>query len=153
MSDGGKKVIRLEPTPTEGALQNYAALLGEDDASASALAAASADELRLLRRAVQARLRPAPRAEVAAAVMVLAGSFKLGSQVEDPEIFVSAMIEELSDYPADILETAVRAARRGLRCLPASADMVEICDALMAERRCRLAALERLEAQKREEQP
>jgi hypothetical protein len=81
--------------------------------------------------------------------MVLAGSFKLGSSVEDPEIFVSGMIEELAGYPADILETAIRHARRTLRCLPAIAEMVKICEDLVSDRRRQLAALERIEAQRR----
>jgi hypothetical protein len=150
MSDNGKKVVRLTAAPAEAVLEKYGHLLGDADAiDAGAPPSIPAAELAALRRAVSARLAPAARVDVATAVMVLAGSFKLGSAVEDPEIFVSGMIEELSDYPVDILEAAVRSARRTLRLLPAIADMVEICESLVAERRMQLRALERIEAQAR----
>lgn len=142
MRDIGWNVVRLA-APADAVLEKYAAALAAEEA------AIAAEDLPLLRRALVARLQPAARVDVAAAVMVLAGSFKLGSHVEDPEIFVSGMIEELSDYPADILEAAVRSARRSLKTLPSIAEMVALCEGLVAERRAQLAALERIEAKRR----
>jgi hypothetical protein len=142
MRDIGWNVVRLA-APADAMLEKYAAALAAEEA------AIAADDLPLLRRVLVARLQPAARVDVAAAVMVLAGSFKLGSHIEDPEIFVSGMIEELSAYPADILEAAVRGARRSLKALPSIAEMVALCEGLVEERRAQLAALERIEAKLR----
>jgi hypothetical protein len=142
MGDIGRNVVRLA-APADGVLEKYAAALAAGDA------AIPGDDLPLLRRALVAQLQPATRVDVAAAVMVLAGSFKLGSQIEDPEIFVSGLIDELSEYPADVLEAAVRSARRSLKSLPSIAEMVALCEAFVAERRVQLAALERVEARQR----
>jgi hypothetical protein len=139
MRDTGRNVVRLG-VAADAVLEKYAPALAAEDA------AIPADDLPLLRRALVARLQPAARVNVATAVMVLAGSFKLGSSVEDPEIFVSGMIEELAEYPVDILEAAVRSARRSLKSLPSIAEMVAIAEALVAERRAQLVALERIEA-------
>jgi hypothetical protein len=141
MRDISRNVVRLG-APADAVLEKYAPALAAEDA------AIPAEDLPLLRRALVARLQPAARVDVAAAVMVLAGSFKLGSHVEDPEIFVSGMIDELAEYPVDVLEAAVRRARRSLKCLPSIAEMVAIAEALVAERRGQLAALERIAARR-----
>ena len=145
MRDIGKNVVRLA-APADAVLEKYASALAREDA------AIPAEDLPPLRRLLVARLQPAARVDVAAAVMVLAGSFKLGNHIEDPEIFVSGMIDELSEYPADILEAAVRSARRSLRSLPSIAEMVAIAEALIAERRAQLAALERIAAKRGREE-
>jgi hypothetical protein len=139
MRDIAKNVVRLG-VPPDAVFDKYAAALAAEDV------VVPDEDLALLRRALVARLQPASRVDVAAAVMVLAGSFKLGSAVEDPEVFVSGMIEELSEYPADILEAAVRGARRALKTLPSIAEMVALCEALIAERRAQLETLKRIAA-------
>jgi len=76
---------------------------------------------------IERALLPAPPQEVAKAVAVMFGSFKIGDVVHDQQAFTRAMIAEL-DFPADILQAAVRQARRTLKWLPSIAEMIEICE-------------------------
>jgi hypothetical protein len=87
-----------------------------------------------LDRAQQA-LAPATRDEVAGRVALLVRCFKAADNLDDPQTFVDAMIEELSSYPKDVLDEAIRVARRTLKWSPSIAEMVEICDKLMKPRR------------------
>jgi len=93
------------------------------------------DHLSMLRESIDASLKPAPLADIRKAVAVLVASFKIPSNLEDPPMFTRLMINDLAIYPADILDEAIRRARRMFKWLPSIAEMVEICDQLIGERR------------------
>jgi hypothetical protein len=93
------------------------------------------DHLSMLRESIDASLKPAPLADIRKAVAVLVASFKIPSNLEDPPMFTRLMINDLAMYPADILDEASRRARRMFKWLPSIAEMVEICDQLVGERR------------------
>jgi hypothetical protein len=102
------------------------------------------DHLSMLREVIDASLRPAPLADVGKAVAVLVGSFKVPGNLEDPPTFTRLMISDLATYPGDILDEASRRARRTFKWLPSIAEMVEICDELLLERRKTLLTVERM---------
>jgi hypothetical protein len=89
----------------------------------------------MLRESIEASLKPAPLADIRKAVAVLVASFKIPSNLEDPPMFTRLMINDLAIYAADILDEAIRRARRTFKWLPSIAEMVEICDQLVGERR------------------
>ena len=93
------------------------------------------DHLSMLRKSIDANLKPAPLADIRKAVAVLVASFKIPSNLEDPPMLPRLMINDLAMYPADILDEAIRRARRMFKWLPSIAEMVEICDQLVGERR------------------
>jgi hypothetical protein len=93
------------------------------------------DHLSMLRESIDASLKPAPLVDIRKAVAVLVASFKIPSNLEDPPMFTRLMINDLAIYPADILDEAIRRARRTFKWLPSIAEMVEICDQLVGERR------------------
>jgi hypothetical protein len=102
------------------------------------------DDLLSLQQAIQARLRPASAVQVARVVGAIIGSFKIGDVLGDPAAYTNAMTSELAAYPADVLNEAVRRARRTLKWLPAIAEMVEICGELIAESRRQLCIADRM---------
>jgi hypothetical protein len=90
------------------------------------------DELPSLIAEIEQRLAPAKPADVAKAVAMLFASFKIGDVVQDPKVFGQLMREELAEFPADVLQEAVRQARRTLKWLPSIAEMIDICSNLSA---------------------
>jgi hypothetical protein len=103
------------------------------------------DQLPALLNELAASLVPATRNEVAKAVTVLCGCFKIANVVESPGTFAKAMIDELADYPASVLDESISQARRTIKWLPSIAEMVEICDALVAKRRLELRFANRMD--------
>lgn len=102
---------------------------------------ASGKDVPALLRTIEAFLVPATTEETAQAVTVLLGHFKIPENLASEEIFVRGMIEELSVYPPDIFDVAIREARRTIKWLPAIAEMIEICDRLVKPRRAWLRHL------------
>jgi hypothetical protein len=90
------------------------------------------DELPNLIAEIEQRLAPAKPSDVAKAVAMLFASFKIGDVVQDPKVFGQLMREELAEFPADVLQEAVRQARRTLKWLPSIAEMIDICSNLRA---------------------
>jgi hypothetical protein len=105
----------------------------------------AAETLPALRKQAEAALRPASCLEVAQIVALLGASFKSADVFEDRNAFGLAMIEELGDCPADVLHEAMRTARRTLKWFPSIAEIVTICDGLMAGRRADLHTISRIE--------
>jgi hypothetical protein len=64
--------------------------------------------------------------------------------IGDSAAYANAMASELAGYPADVLNEAVRRARRTLEWLPAIAQMTRICDHIIAERQYQLSIAERM---------
>lgn len=125
------------------------------DRYSSLLHTRDADEYRRLvpieglpavRAEVERSLRPASQTEIAKAAAVLCGSFKIGNVLEDRRAFALAMIQEFL-YPADILDDAIRLARRKFSWLPSIAEIVEICDDLMKKRRAQLHVVNQMAAE------
>jgi hypothetical protein len=104
-----------------------------------------ADAVPRLRWEIEARLQPASREEAVKGVAMLFGSFKIGDVVESAQAYTAAMVQEIGEFPPDILLGAIRQARRSLKWLPSIAEMVQICEELMAPRRAQLRALDRIE--------
>jgi hypothetical protein len=102
------------------------------------------DDLLSLQREIQANFRPASAAELARAVAAIIGSFKIGDVLGDPAAYTKAMTSELAEYPAEVLNEAVRLARRTLSWLPSISEMVAICQALMDELRRQLGIVDRI---------
>jgi hypothetical protein len=99
------------------------------------------DQLLRLREEIEASLQPVGRPVIAKAVAVLWASFKVGEVLEDRVAFTKVMIHELATYPPDIVEQALSQARRTIKWLPSIAEMIEICDQLVGERRRQLSAI------------
>jgi hypothetical protein len=111
------------------------------------------DHLLSLREAIEASLRPAAWPVIVKAVGVLVASFKVGSVLQDKSAFTQLMMTELAAYPEDILDQAITQARRTIKWLPSIAEMIELCDGLVGERRRRLGIITRLiEEQEREQE-
>jgi hypothetical protein len=108
-----------------------------------------ANEVTALRHEIEVGLRSASREEVAEAVAVLCGLFKVGDVHEDPRVFIQGMIEELGSYPADVLEEMIRRARRKFAWFPSIAEVVAISEEVIEERRRQLRALDRMAAEHR----
>jgi hypothetical protein len=85
------------------------------------------DDLPDLIGEIERALRPAPPKEVAKAVAVLLGSFKVGNVLQDQAAFTRAMLTELAEFPADVLMAGVVEARRTLNWLPSIAEMITFC--------------------------
>jgi hypothetical protein len=102
------------------------------------------DHLAILREAIDANLRPAPLEKIRKAVALIVASFKIPSNLEDPPTFTRLMINDLAVYPADILNKAISHARRTFKWLPSIAEIVEICDQLVDERRSWLRTVDRM---------
>jgi len=102
------------------------------------------DHLSMLRESIDASLKPAPLADIRKAVAVLVASFKIPSNLEDPPMFTRLLINDLAMYPADILDEAIRRARRTFKWLPSIAEMVEICEQLVGERRSWLRTVDQM---------
>jgi hypothetical protein len=94
-------------------------------------------------------LRPATRQDVKKAVMALFGSFKVAGVVLDPDAFTAAMNAELAEFPVDVLQDAVRHARRTLKWLPSIAEMIEICKEVGFPRRDQLNIAKQMEREHR----
>lgn len=106
------------------------------------------ERLASLRCQIQQSLTPASRTDRSKAVAVLAASFKIGDVLEDRGAFALAMIEELDGYPLDVIDTAIRTARRTLNWLPSIAEMITLCDAAMNPRLRRLHSIDRMEGER-----
>jgi hypothetical protein len=102
------------------------------------------DHLEMLREVIDASLRPARLADVGKAVALLVASYKIPGNLEDRPTFTMMMISDLATYPVDILDKASRRARRTIKWLPSIAEMVEICDDLVAARRQTLLTVEEM---------
>lgn len=105
------------------------------------------ERLGSLRHQIQQSLKPASRTDISMAVAVLAASFKIGNVLEDRGAFAMAMIEELAGYPVDVIDTAIRTARRTLSWLPSIAEMVALCDAAINPRHRWLQSIDRMEGE------
>jgi hypothetical protein len=93
------------------------------------------EHLPTLLKAIDASLRPASPEDVSKAVAVLVASFKIPGNLEDPPTFTRLMKNDLAVYPFDILDEAIKRARRTFKWLPSIAEMIEICDELMGARK------------------
>jgi hypothetical protein len=102
------------------------------------------DDLLSLRQEIEVSFRPASTVQVTRAVAAIIGSFKIGDVLGDPAAYTHAMASELAAYSADVLDDAARRARRILKWLPAIAEMVEICDGVIAERRRQLSIVDQM---------
>jgi hypothetical protein len=104
--------------------------------TASAVVNAPRAQLPALKRQIAASLEPAKPERARKVVAMLIGQFKSSERVlNNPEIFVAGMNEEMARYPEDVLNEAIKIARRKFKFVPAIAEMIEICDELMKERR------------------
>jgi hypothetical protein len=110
------------------------------------------DRLLSVREVIEASLRPAGPADIAKAVAVLFASFKVGAVLEDRPTFARLMIVELAAYPLDIVDQAITQARRTIKWLPSIAEMIELCNQLVGERRRRLGIVTRLIEEREREQ-
>jgi hypothetical protein len=81
--------------------------------------------------------------------MALFGSFKVAGVVLDPDAFTAAMNAELAEFPVDVLQDAVRHARRTLKWLPSIAEMIEICKEVGFPRRDQLNIAKQMEREHR----
>ena len=77
---------------------------------------------------------PAPEETARKATALLVGGYP-NAKPHDPEIYVEAMARQLAEYPADVLAETVRRCHRELKFLPAIAEVVEIADSLIKDRR------------------
>jgi hypothetical protein len=102
------------------------------------------DDLRSLQREIQTNFRPAEAAQVDRIVAAIFGSFQTGDVLGDPAAYAKAMTSELAAYPADVLNEAVRRARRTIKWLPSISEMVAICEGLIAELQRQLDIVNRM---------
>ncbi len=91
------------------------------------------EDLPALIEALEDALLPAPEDAVRQSCAMIVGSFPQ-AQPGAPEIYTGGMLQELSEFPADILEATVREVRRTLKFLPAISEVYEIADKLRRER-------------------
>jgi hypothetical protein len=107
-----------------------------------------------LRREIEESLKrkPASRQEIAKAVAVIIGALKIPTNaIEDKEAFFRSMRSTLGSagYPADTINEAVARACRTEHWTPSTAWLLETAEHLVEERRLRLRAVQRMEAEHR----
>ncbi len=91
------------------------------------------EDLPALIEALEEALLPAPEDAVRQSCAMIVGSFPQ-AQPGAPEIYTGGMLQELSEFPADILEGTVREVRRTLKFLPAISEVYAIASKLRRER-------------------
>ena len=97
-------------------------------------------------------LAPATTTQTITAVAVLLGAYRK-ADLEDPDIFAASLVDDLSEYPPDILVEMVRKVRRTLKWSPTISECREVCERLIGVRRAQAHAVESMlrEHERREE--
>lgn len=100
------------------------------------IARAERDNLPAVIDEIDRSMQPCGVALASKAVTIVMGNFKIASDVvPNPDIYVVGMKDELARYPYDIVDEAIRVARRTFDWLPSIAQMVKLCESLMEDRK------------------
>jgi len=143
--------VDLARSSSIGLVAQYRHLLADDRIDEYSILIPS-DHLRALRHEVEASLRPASPEQVAQALAMLVGSFKVGDVLEDRRAFARAMMKQLAPYPVWVFPEMIWRAQRKFEWLPSIAEVIAICDELMNERRRLLRVLDRTNGEYRRRQ-
>jgi hypothetical protein len=93
----------------------------------------------------EATLDPAPAGLIAAHLAKLSAIFPDTRRSEaDWKAFMEAAVEDLAEYPADIVVEAIKVHRRRSKFYPAIAELREIASDLLATRQFRIGRMRRL---------
>ena len=92
------------------------------------------DDVPALIEALEVALLPASEDAVRKCCAMIVGSFPQ-AQPGAPEIYTGGMLQEMAEFPADILEATVREVRRTLKFLPSISEVYAIANDLRRERR------------------
>ena len=92
------------------------------------------DDLRKILKEIDLSLIPAPAKRGQATAALILGPFRK-SDVNDPSVYLGALLKELSRYSIDVHHELIGRIHRGCRFCPSIAEVVELADAIVAERK------------------